>query len=226
MLRLEALGRGVHGWILTQVRGDINDPAKDTGNQMTDAVATTAECTDPQRLYWNGAWILISVVTALPLVMDVRVHALLPYTPTLVIHELSGFTFFGHTFFSNLWSMRVRQTQNREAKLWAHQFIRKLVLGIALPTSIITPLAGLMLIDSWGGLRANPWAWEAYFCFWVMAAMQLTPDLITVGRNRYPDQPTRTMLGGALRGIASTALTIYIIICMASKTALLAPLVL
>lgn len=193
---------------------------------MTDTALATEERADPQRLAWNGLWILVSIVTALPLVMDVRVHALLPYTPTLVIHELSGFTFFGHTFFSNLWSMRVRQTQNREAKLWAHQFIRKLALGITLPTSIITPLAGLMLIDSWGGLRANPWAWEAYFCFWVMAAMQLTPDLITVGRNRYADQPTRTMMGGAVRGIASTVLTVYIIICMASKSALLAPLIL
>jgi hypothetical protein len=59
-----------------------------------------------------------------------------------------------------------------------------------------------------------------------MAAIQLTPDLITVGRNRYPEQPTRNMMGGAVRGIASTLLTIYIIICMASKHALIAPLVL
>lgn len=193
---------------------------------MTQAAAAATENADPLKGLWNGVWILVTLVTALPLVMDVRIQPLLPYTPTLVIHELSGFTFFGHTFFSNIWSMRVRQTQERQAKLWAHQFIRKLALGITLPTSILTPLAGMMLIDSWGGLRANPWAWEAYFCFWLMAAIQLTPDLITVGRNRYPEQPTRNMMGGAVRGIASTALTIYIIVCMASKSALIAPLIL
>jgi hypothetical protein len=194
---------------------------------MTNAAATATQRDDPLKLFWNGAWILISLVTALPLVVDVRIHPVLPYVPTLVIHELSGFTFFGHTLFSNIWSMRVRQTQNREAKVWAHEFIRKLALGITLPTSILTPLAGMMLIDSWGGLRANPWAWEAYFCFWVMAAMQLTPDLISIGRNiERRHDPNHKMMGGAVRGVLSTVLTIYIIVCMASKSALIAPLIL
>jgi hypothetical protein len=190
---------------------------------MNQATVAAGEHTDPQRILWNTVWLLISAATALPLVMDVRIHPLLPYTPMLVIHELSGFMFFGHTIFSNVWSMRVRQTQNLEAKRWAHRFIRKLALGITLPTSILTPLAGLMLIDSWGGLRSNPWAWDAYLAFWLMAAFQLTPDIITVWRNRYPEDPTRKMMGGAARGIASTVLTIYIIVCMASKSALIAP---
>lgn len=190
-------------------------------------VADAAEVRpDPLRLLWNGVWIVVSAVTVLPLVADVRIPSPLPYTFVLVIHELSGFAFFGHTFFSNIWSMRVRQTQAREAKLWAHRFIRKLALGVTLPTSVLTPLAGLMLVDSWGGLRATPWAWDAYLCFWIMAAMQLTPDLIRLGRNRHPEQPTRNIVGGAVRGVISTVLTLYIIVCMASKSALVAPLVL
>lgn len=193
---------------------------------MNEAAVAAGERADPQRFLWNALWLAITAVTALPLVVDVRLQPLLSYTPLLVIHELSGFTFFGHTLFSNIWSMRVRQTQGMEAKRWAHQFIRKLALGITLPTSILTPLAGLMLIESWGGLRSNPWAWDAYFSFWLMAAFQLTPDIITVWRNRYPENPTRKMMAGAARGIASTVLTIYIVVCMASKSALIAPLVL
>lgn len=193
---------------------------------MTEQAVATEEDVDPQRLLWKGLWILISGVTFLPLVIDVHVAPLLPYVPLLVVHELSGFVFFGHTMFSNVWSMRVRQTQARDAQLWAHQFIRKLAIGITFPTSILSPLTGLMLIGSWGGLRANPWAWEAYLCFWIMATMQLTPDIITVWRNRQRNQPTKGMRGGAIRGILSTVLTLYIIVCMASKQALIAPLVL
>lgn len=191
---------------------------------MTESAVATPEAIDPQRLYWKLVWIAISAVTFLPLVVDVRITPLLPYTPLLVLHEFSGFTFFGHTMFSNIWSMRVRQTQTREAQLWAHQFIRKLAIGITFPTSVLSPLTGLMLIDSWGGLRANPWAWDAYLCFWIMAAMQLTPDIITVWRNRQKGAPTRGMKGGAIRGILSAVPTLYIIYCMAAKTALIAPL--
>jgi hypothetical protein len=192
---------------------------------MTDAQVAALERSDPLRAFWNGVWLLITLVTALPLVLAVDIRPVLPYTPLLVIHELSGFAFFGHTLFSNLWCMRVRQTQNQEAKAWAHQFIRKLALGITLPTSIITPLAGLMLISSWGGLQNNAWAWDAYLCFWIMAAIQLTPDIITIWRNRERRiDPNHKMIGGALRGVASTVLTLYIIVCMSTKSALIAPL--
>ncbi len=191
---------------------------------MTNASVATQAQTDPLKSFWNGLWLLISLVSAVPLFVDVAVRPVMPYAALLAIHELSGFMFFGHTLFSNVWCMRVRQTQNQEAKLWAHHFIRKLALGITLPTSIITPLAGLMLIDAWGGLRMNPWAWEAYLCFWIMAAMQLTPDIITVWRNRERrHNPNHKMMGGAIRGVLSTVLTLYIIICMSTKSALIAP---
>lgn len=190
---------------------------------MSDAAAVIPERSDSLRWIWNSVWILISVVTAAPLVVDVQINPVISYTPLLAIHELSGFMFFGHTLFSNIWCMRVRQTQNEEAKFWAHNFIRKLALGITLPTSIITPLAGLMLVDSWGGLRNNPWAWDAYLSFWIMAAMQLTPDIITVWRNRERStDPNHKMMGGAVRGTLSTVLTLYIVVCMATKSALIA----
>jgi hypothetical protein len=181
---------------------------------------TAAKDTDRMLIFWRSVWLLVAIVTALPLFYDIHIPLLLPYIPTLVIHEMSGFAFFGHTLFSNIWCMRVRQTQNYEAGYWANQMIRKMAIGITLPTSILTPLAGLMLIGHLGGLHNNPWAYEAYLCFWIMAVIQLIPDIIIVWRDKQREKPKHGMMGGALRGMASTFLTIYIIFCMASKQSL------
>ena len=183
-----------------------------------------AEQPDPMLLFWRFVWILISAATALPLFFVINIPLVLPYTATLAIHEMSGFIFFGHTIFSNIWCMRVRQTQNYEAGYWANQFIRKLALGITLPTSILTPLAGMMLIGTLGGLQNNPWAYEAYFCFWIMALIQLIPDIIIVWRDKHRTKPKHGMMGGAVRGLTSTALTIYIVITMSTKISLFAHL--
>ena len=186
-------------------------------------ISKEPEQSDPMLYFWRTVWILIAVLTAVPLFIDFHIPLVLSYTSTLVIHEMSGFVFFGHTIFSNIWCMRVRQTQNYEAGYWANQMIRKMAIGITLPTSILTPLAGMMLISSLGGLRANPWAYEAYLCFWVMAVMQLIPDIIIVWRDKHRTKPTHKMMNGAIRGTVSSVLTIYIIFCMASKKALFVP---
>ena len=186
--------------------------------------STEPEQSDPMLFFWRTVWILIAILTAVPLFIEISIPLVLSYTSTLVIHEMSGFAFFGHTIFSNIWCMRVRQTQNYEAGYWANQFIRKLALGITLPTSILTPLAGMMLISALGGLQNNPWAYEAYFCFWVMALIQLIPDIIIVWRDKHRTKPKHGMMGGAVRGIASTALTTYIVITMSTKTSLIAHL--
>ena len=89
-----------------------------------------------------------------------------------------------------------------------------------LPTSILTPLAGMMLIGTWGGLQTNPWAYEAYLCFWFMALIQLIPDIIIVWRDKHRTKPKYGMMGGAARGLLSTALTLYIVIVMGAKTSL------
>jgi hypothetical protein len=103
----------------------------------------------------TGIYLVLMGVMALPL-FGFRVPKLLPSVWLLLIHEFSGFIFVGHTVFSNIWSMRIRQTQNAEVGIWARAFIRKMALMITLPTTIITPLAGLMLIEDWGGLKAAP----------------------------------------------------------------------
>jgi len=178
---------------------------------------------DPQRYFWYGVYVVVMVVSALPL-FGFRLPQLLPYLPLLVIHEFSGFLFFGHTFFSNIWSMRIRMTQPAATGVWARAFLRKLALSVTLPTAIISPLAGVMLIESWGGLQAAPWAWDAYLAFWTMAAVSIVPDVIRYGRNRNAGKPTHGMLSGAIRGNIGTVLTIYIIWCMISKESLVWPL--
>lgn len=198
-------------------------PGEDT--TMTTTVHS-GEQSDPALLFWRFVWIFISAITAIPLFIRLNIPLVLPYKITLAIHELSGFIFFGHTLFSNIWCMRVRQTQNYEAGYWANQFIRRLAIGITLPTSILTPLMGMMLISTWGGLQNNPWAYEAYLCFWIMAFIQLIPDIIVVWRDKHRTKPKHGMMGGAVRGLASTVLTIYIIILMSVKTSLFAHLLL
>lgn len=160
-------------------------------------------------------------VMALPL-LGFRVPKLLPSVWLLLIHEFSGFAFVGHTIFSNIWSMRIRQTQPVEVGIWARAFIRKMALGITLPTTIITPLAGLMLIEDWGGLYAAPWAFDAYLSFWLMAGISLWPDLIRLAIDDHADKPTHGMRGGLVRSMIALALTIYILVCMITKQALIA----
>ncbi|MDP6616957.1 MAG: hypothetical protein QF790_07330, partial [Gammaproteobacteria bacterium] len=67
------------------------------------------------------------------------------YLFLLVVHEFSGFMFFGHTLFSNIWAMRVRNIGDHKTGVMARAMLRVMAMSITAPTSIITPLAGLML---------------------------------------------------------------------------------
>lgn len=171
-----------------------------------------------ERVVKTGLYLLLVGIMALPL-FGFRVPKLLPSVWLLLIHEFAGFMFVGHTVFSNIWSMRIRQTQDTDVGIWARAFIRKMALGITLPTTIITPLAGLMLIEDWGGLKAAPWAYDAYLCFWLMAGISLWPDLIRLAIDKHAAAPTHGMRGGLIRSMIALALTIYIIVCMVTKQA-------
>lgn len=157
-------------------------------------------------------------IMALPL-FGFRVPKLLPSIWLLLIHEFAGIIFVGHTVFSNIWSMRVRQTQPAQTGVWARAFIRKLAFRITLPTTIITPLAGLMLIEDWGGLMATGWAYDAYLCFWLMAGISLWPDLIRLFIDEHAESATHGMRGGLIRSMIALALTIYILVVMVTKQA-------
>ena len=195
---------------------------------MSEAQAATespAEV-DPQRFFWYGVWFAIMAFSALPL-FGYRVPQLWSsYMGLLVVHEASGFFFFGHTFFSNIWAMRIRLTQSREVGIWARGFLRKLALGVTAPTAIISPLAGLMLVENWGGLTNAPWAWDAYLAFWIMAGVSIVPDVIRYARNRNSADPRHGVLSGAIRGNIGTVMTFYIIWCMITKQAIFAPMLL
>ena len=178
---------------------------------------------DPNRFFWCFVYLVITVISALPL-FGLRVNDLgINYMFLLIIHEFAGFLFFGHTFFSNIWAMQIRFNQSKEVGIWARGFLRKLALSITMTTSIIIPVAGLMLMESWGGLHNAPWAWNAYFAFWAMAAISITPDIIRYGRNRNSSDPKHGMVSGAIRGNIGTVLTIYIICCMVLKIAWITP---
>lgn len=139
----------------------------------------------------------------------------------LVIHEFSGFFFFGHTLFSNIWAMRVRMTADHATGVMARAMLRKMALGITAPTSVLSPLAGLLLVNGWfGGFSSAPWALAAYVAFWIMAAVQLVPDIIRYAVDTHAADPKRDVKTAAIRGIASTILTLYIIWCMVTKNAL------
>jgi len=163
-------------------------------------------------------YLVLMGVMALPL-FGFRVPKLLPSIWLLLIHEFSGFIFVGHTVFSNIWSMRVRQTQPPEVGVWARAFIRKMAFRITLPTTIITPLVGLMLIEDWGGLTQARWAYDAYLCFWLMAGISLWPDLIRLYIDDHAEEATHGMKGGLIRSMIALALTIYIIVVMVTKQA-------
>jgi len=143
----------------------------------------------------------------------------------LFIHEFAGFVFFGHTFFSNVWAMRVRMVGDNETGIMARAMLRMMAMSITAPTSIIVPLAGLMLVETFfGGFFANPWAVDAYIAFWLMAALQLVPDIIRYAVDTHAASPKRDVKQAAIRGIGSTFLTVYIIWCMVTKGALISPL--
>ena len=100
------------------------------------------------------------------------------YLFLLVVHEFSGFLFFGHTLFSNIWAMRVRSVGDHATGVMARGMLRLMAMSITAPTSIITPLAGVMLVNKYfGGFQNAPWALHAYVAFWIMAALQLVPDV-------------------------------------------------
>lgn len=183
---------------------------------------------DPQKYFWYFVFVVVMAVSGIPLFVDLQVPQVWNYTGWLVIHEFSGFLFVGHTFFSNIWAMLIRLKLGHEAGVWARGFLRKLALGITFPTSIISPLAGLFAIAYWGGLHdpSAAWAWDAYLAMWLMAGVSIVPDVIRYGRNRNAGDPRHGVLSGALRGNFGTLMVIYILWCMITKTALIAPLVL
>jgi hypothetical protein len=146
----------------------------------------------------------------------------LSYVPLLVIHEFAAFFFFGHTFFSNIWSMVIRTTQPRELGVWARQFLRKLALTVTGPMAVVVPVAGAMLTEHLGGFRSNPWAWDAYFAFWLMCGVSIVPDVIRYGRNRHSDDPTHGLLNGGIRAMIATVLVFFIMWIMATKQSVLA----
>ncbi|MBL8224799.1 MAG: hypothetical protein JNM50_05660 [Chromatiales bacterium] len=191
---------------------------------MSQTIAAPVETeVDPARFFWYGVWALIMVATALPMLDLVRVPRVLPYTATLVIHELMAFLYFGHTFFSNIWSLVIRKTQPQPVGVWARGFLRKLCLGVTAPTAVIVPLMGLMLMEDWGGLVNNPWAWDAYFAFWLMAGFSVVPDVIRYARNRNAGNPMHGMMSGGIRGMLALVATLYILIyCMVMKGSLFA----
>lgn len=141
------------------------------------------------------------------------------YLFLLVVHEFSGFLFFGHTLFSNIWAMRVRSVGDHETGVMARGMLRIMAMSITGPTSIITPLAGLMLVNKYfDGFANAPWALHAYVAFWIMAALQLVPDIIRYAVDTHKNDPKRDVKQAAMRGIISTFLTFYIIWCMVTKT--------
>jgi len=186
----------------------------------SEAVALTDA--DPWKYFWYVVFGVIMTVTAIPLFVDFHMPVILSRVSLLVIHEFSGFLFVGHTLFSNIWAMRIRMTQPTETGVWARGFLRQLALGITLPMSIVSPLAGLFLMEYYGGLHANPWAWDAYFAFWLMAGISIVPDVIRYGRNRHSADPRHGVLSGAIRGNFGTVMVIYILWCMITKQALIA----
>lgn len=188
----------------------------------TDAAAVmTDSAADPQRFFWYAVWVVIMAVTATPL-FGVRVPAVLPYLPLLIIHEFAAFAYVGHTLFSNIWAMRLRMTQPLETGVWARGMLRVMALSITAPTAVIVPLAGLQLVDYLGGLALNPWAWDAYFAFWIMAGISIIPDVIRYARNRNAGDPRHGVVSGAVRGMLALVLVIYIMVCMIAKVSLIA----
>lgn len=188
---------------------------------MHSSAITTEIEDDPHKYFWFAIYLLIMGVAALPL-FGLRIPQIFPYTPTLVVHEFAAFAFVGHTFFSNIWSLRIRSTQPREFGIWARGHMRIMCLAVTGPMAVITPLAGLMVVENWGGLAGAPWAWDSYLAFWIMCAISVVPDVIRYARNRNADEPMHGMINGGLRAMVATVLTFYIMIAMMAKVSLIA----
>ncbi len=188
---------------------------------METAAAATRTHEDANRFFWYGVWCVIMGVSALPLA-GYRVTPVLSYFPLLVIHEFAAFFFFGHTFFSNIWSLVIRTRKPREMGVWARQFLRKLALTVTGPMAVVVPLSGAMLTEHLGGFRANPWVWDSYFAFWLMCGISVVPDVIRYGRNRHSDDPTHGLLNGGIRAMIATVLVFYVMWTMATKQSVLA----
>ena len=186
----------------------------------TEAVAETE--VDPQKYFWYFIYVVVIAVSAIPLFYDFILPQVWTQTSLLVVHEFAGFMFVGHTLFSNIWAMRIRMTQPEEAGIWARGFLRKLALSITFPMSIISPGAGLLLMEYYGGLSNNPWAWDSYLAFWLMAGVSIVPDVIRYGRNRNAGDPRHGIWSGAIRGNFGTLMVVYILWCMITKGSLIA----
>lgn len=178
---------------------------------------------DPQRYFWYGVWVVLTVVSFLPLLgSPFRLPQVMNYTALLVIHEFSAFLFFGHTFFSNIWAMKLRLTEPPETGVRARGFLRILAMSITGPTAFIIPVSGLMVVESFGGLEGAPWAWDAYFAFWIMLGISIIPDVIRYARNRNAGNARHGMKSGGVRGMVALALTFYIMVCMVAKVSVFA----
>ena len=188
---------------------------------MNSTTATAQVDDDPRKYFWFAVYLLIMAVGALPL-FGLRIPSILPYTPMLVIHEFAAFAFVGHTFFSNIWSLRIRSTQPHEFGIWARRHMRVLCLSVTGPMAVITPLSGLMVVEQWGGLAGAPWAWDSYLSFWIICAISVVPDVIRYARNRHADDPMHGMVNGGVRAMVATVLTFYIMIAMIAKVSLIA----
>jgi len=176
---------------------------------------------DPHKYFWVAVYLLIIFVGALPL-FGLRVPQIAPYLPTLIVHEFAAFAFIGHTFFSNIWSLRIRRNLPREIGIWARAHMRILCLSVTGPMAVIVPLTGLMVVENWGGLENAPWAWDAYLAFWLICAISVVPDVIRYARNRHSDEPMHGMLNGGIRAMIATVLTFYILIAMIAKVSVIA----
>jgi hypothetical protein len=187
---------------------------------MQQAAALPQASDDPQRFFWYAVWVVIMAVTALPFLGVVTFPQVWEYRWLLLIHELSAFAYVGHTLFSNVWAMRIRLSQPLATGIWARGFLRKLALSITGPTAVITPLFGLLVVEHLGGMMANPWAWDAYFTFWLMAGFSIVPDVIRYGRNRNAGDPRHGVKSGAIRGMLALVIVLYIIVCMVAKVSI------
>ena len=85
----------------------------------------TMQHDDPNRFFWYFIYLSITFVSALPL-FGLRLSDLgINYLLLLFIHEFSGFLFFGHTFFSNIWAMQIRFHQPKEVGILGQVFFKK-----------------------------------------------------------------------------------------------------
>ena len=178
---------------------------------------------DPQKYFWYGVWAVLMVISALPMLgSPFRLPQVMNYTALLVIHEFAAFLFFGHTFFSNIWALKLRLTEPEETGVRARAFLRILACSITGPTAFIIPVSGLMVVESFGGLENAPWAWDAYFAFWIMLGISIVPDVIRYARNRNAGNVTHGMKSGGIRGMLALVLTLYIMVCMIAKVSFFA----